>query len=121
MLRSWATIDVNFPGEPRKIAHDIGIVTASNRALVGKRSGGNPPTLALLADQILSGNPHIIEEYLVEAHLSVYLDHRTSGDAWRSHVYQYVRQTAAPRRAAIGSAQKEHPINPMRLRSPNLR
>src|SRR6267378_5124994 len=91
ILRCWAAIDLNSFGEPRKIADGIGIVTSSNIALVGKRSGGNSPTFVLLAYQILSGNSHIVEEYLVEAHLSVYLNHRTGGDARRLHVYQYVR------------------------------
>ncbi|MCY1230498.1 hypothetical protein D9M72_429110 [compost metagenome] len=85
---------------------------------------GIGPALAFVADAVLRGHAHVLEEdlvhFLLPGHGAVQRRQRRHRDAGRMHVEQQERDAFLPLRLAAGAHQAEHPVGPLRMRGPDL-
>ena len=68
-----------------------------------------------LADEVVVGHEHVVEEHLVELGLAGDLDERPDLDARRVHVDDEVRDAAVLRRVGIGAGQADPPPGELRV------
>ena len=73
-----------------------------------------------LADDVVGGGASAVEERLVELAVAGDLHDRADLDAGLVHRHQQVRQALVLRRVAVGAAQHEDPLRPVRERRPHL-
>ncbi|GCC49733.1 hypothetical protein chiPu_0033885, partial [Chiloscyllium punctatum] len=89
-------------------------------ALIAEQELGVGPALILLADQVLGGDPDVLQENVVDLVRAVDGDDRTHGDARRFHVDQQERDAGLRLGGGIGPDQAEDPVGVLRQRGPGL-
>jgi hypothetical protein len=85
-----------------------------------ERAHRDPPAPVHFADDVLGRGAGPIEERLVELAVPGDLDDRADLDPRLVHRHQEIRQPFVLRRIAVGAAEDEDPLRPVRQRSPDL-
>ena len=87
------------------------------RALVHQRRDRDRPAVVLAADDVLVGDPRLLDEQLVELRLAGDLAQRPDLDAVLLHVHQEVGQAAVLRRVRVGARDEHAPLRLVRAAS----
>ena len=89
--------------------------------LVSQERVGNAPAVVELANQVLGGHDHIVEEYLAELFIADYGLDWSDPDAWAVQIDQQKADAGLPRLSiGIGAQERVHPIRMMRPCRPDL-
>src|SRR5215211_637364 len=78
------------------------------------------PAAVLLADEVLLGDAHVVEEDLVEAVLAGHVDQRPHGDARRVHGHDEGGDALMLGRVRVGAGGEPAPVGAVRPARPNL-
>ena len=89
-------------------------------AFVAQRDLGQTPAVVLRADDVRRGDPHVVEEDLVEGRFVIHLLDRPDGDAGRLHVEHEVRDPPMRLRVRVGASEQDAVAGELRQRGPDL-
>ena len=89
-------------------------------ALVHQRRQRDLPAVADAADDVLVGDPRVLDEELVELRLAGDLAQRPDLDRVLLHVHQEVGQALVLRRLGVGARDEHAPLRVLRAAGPDL-
>ena len=89
--------------------HDLFLERERGAALVRERRVGDRPAVVQLADELVVGHEHLVEEHLVELGVARDLHERPHLDAGRLHVDDEVGDALVLRRVGVGAGEADPP------------